>query len=643
MGQTQTTCGHILACLALSCALALHGCAREGTRWVQNPTTNDVLELAPSPDADSLAPPDASAQDIADALPADLLDISADMPHDQTAETSPDTSAQDIQDQNDGTSQDADTADGILDIADSTSPDTADAQPQDVVADILNTFADVTLLGASAPDDTHVVLSFDGEPQSDMSLPQLSLHVESDFGDLAVSKAAWDSSAYTLTLTTGRQKLGVQYQVSIGSAGSTTGLLQASFLSADTKVFWATDFDDPNMDDMQVPAHRIFVGEHTVAYSMDGYQFDGAEAASLEFDTLIYPLLTEAFLQPLDFDGNGRIVLLYTDSDDYGGYFSPVNQWSNLFAMMGGAKSNEMEILYISGWMGAGYFGQVTPHEFQHLLYYCRHQMKDNVHWDYHDEGLAESAVRLVYGNNDMASMYYQYDPQSLISMGLSMVNWQWGLYENYAIAYVFWAWVAGQLGGPEAFKLIFDIEYGGPEQVSEFLQEHLGLDLHEAVLAMMAAVRLQAPDGLHSFNGMISLDPNGGPRLPAGTPSVQLEPFGGIFVPVAEAEVEEPGGKGPNVQFGGIAQAGGFDTATPFETTAGWLVAYNGNWNYWDWTPESTGTLPQAVAPQPVVQRAKLYPGDAHAAATSAAWDSPPPRNPFRPEQWREWRDAHK
>ncbi|GEM_PF-2450662 len=634
-----------VVCAALGVAVALVGCAREGTVWVG-------LNKPSGGGTDLLAQGDMVSDDgtIADAVSPEVRDLLAETsgetdtakPNDgagelleDAAETPDlsDISAQELtdldQDWDGAGPMDSlpETADGLdLDLGPDIEPDT---EP-DIEPEVQSEWAGVEIASANAPDELSLVVQLTAEPQEKMELGDFSAVVNSDYGSINVTGATWNAEELKLTLSTTRQKLGVTYTVGLGSQGSNMGLVSAQFIAADTRKLWVTDFDHPSMKEMLVNSYRVFAGEHCVAYVVEGQEFPGAAEAAQEFDDLIYPVLTQALYEPMDVDGNERIVILFTDSDDYGGYFSPVNQWTAFFAGMYGAKSNEMEILYISGWSGADYFAEVEAHEFQHLLYFSRHQLKDGIYWEYHDEGLAESAVGIVYGTNWMSAYYYQIDYSELISRGLSLVNWEYGLYENYALAYVFWAWVAGQLGGHAAYKLIFEIEHGSPEAVSAFLQENLGLSLHEAVAAMMAAVRIQAAEGLYSFNGMLQFDPSGPPMAPAGVSELSFQPFGGVFFPTTLEQVALPEGPGPNMQFQGITALGQTDSSANFDTTGGWLIAYNANPNYHSWNHETTGSLDLGPPPAPRALLPSAPGAKAPPPPISPNWRSPSPRNPF-------------
>jgi len=102
----------------------------------------------------------------------------------------------------------------------------------------------------------------------------------------------------------------------------------------------------------------------------------------------VYELDTEMFGLTSDIDGNGKTnILIYNiDDDDINGYFSPSD-------ILGGAYSNNMEILYIddnphNAGIHSSYCYATLAHEFQHLIH-CNHDANEST-WV--NEGLSSFA-----------------------------------------------------------------------------------------------------------------------------------------------------------------------------------------------------------------------------------------------------------
>ncbi len=516
-------------------------------------------------------------------------------------------------------------------------PDAGDTDTGDTDT-ALETWEGVSITAASAPDEHHVRLLFDGPLPEGLAGDPLSYELESAFGPTVITGAEVDVEGGEVLLATDRQRLGVTYTATV--LHETVGDdLEADFLAADTCSFWVADFASASFQKYEIQADRVAVGSTCVVYRQQGMSADGASQAASTFDTGIYPTLTDLFTEAPDQDGNGRITILGLDGQGYyGGYFDPTDSISDAQAMAWwGIHSNGMEIVYIN--VETGYFDveTVVPHEFQHLLYQERHGFTDP-YWDYHNEGLSEAAVRVVNGFHSWSVDYYFSDYQGLIAGGLSLVNWTWAQYENYTLAYLFLNYVAGQLGGVEALGDIFDLPTGSPEEFDELLQQELDLGMNEVHFNQLMATWIRDDEGIYSYNGMITNFPDSTrpPRVPQGTTSVDLEPFAGTFFHLGVDEVDIPATTGEHIVYGGIDSAGTADIEAPFTVTGGALLVYNDYFEWLFWTPEHSGPDIPAVGGYLTSAPAPFDEG-----RMSPAWLDPPPYNPWAPERFEAWRAA--
>jgi len=150
----------------------------------------------------------------------------------------------------------------------------------------------------------------------------------------------------------------------------------------------------------------------------------------------VYELDTEMFGLTSDIDGNGKTNILIYNIDDtnINGYFSPSD-------LLGGAYSNNMELLYIDdNPHGAGihssYCYATLAHEFQHLIH-CNHDTNEST-WV--DEGLAGFAQWVNGWISPYWMMLFTQNPDN------NLVQWNAGadypqsylfmhyLYEHYVI-----------------------------------------------------------------------------------------------------------------------------------------------------------------------------------------------------------------
>ncbi len=451
-------------------------------------------------------------------------------------------------------------------------------------------------------------------------------------GALSVEGLEVDAAAETVTLTTAKQKLGLDYTLTIVTdEGDET----RTFPSADTAMFWTTDLSSPNFAETQITAARAETGTHAVIYLEVGYESTSGVASAMQhFDDAIYPIETELFTDPGDIDENGKIVLLGLDgANAYGGYFSPINALPNELTMsQWGVHSNEMEMVYIN--VVAGDFDDdvVLPHEFEHLLYNERHGVF-GADWPYHNEGLAECAVRAVNGVHGWALDYLVADPTGGISRGPSLVHWDYGNYDNYVLAYVFWSYIAGQLGGTNVYGQLFELD-GSPAAIEGFLQQQLSLDFADVQMRALAASFAQSPSGQAGFEGLISF-PGKPPTAPNET--LSLEPFAGLLLPAGAATtMSAPTGAGPNLVYAGVNAAGALDFTEPYDVAGGVLVALNARFDENDPSPEPVGSPVSSLAPGGTSPTAHD-----HERGRSASRLHPPPFHPGRLERMRDWQRA--
>lgn len=530
----------------------------------------------------------------------------------------------------DGDAPDGDITDGDITDGDVTDGDVTDGDSEEPLA-----WGDILFLEIAAPDERTVQARFDGKPDPEAAALAGTYSLNSALGDLDILGVDYDPETGTLVLQTSPQKLGVSYTLSVvtpendGPAGD--------FLSADTRLFWVMDFSRGYVD-TQVSTWRAAAGEYGVIYVQEGYALGDAQAMMRDFDENIYPTMTALYAAAPDIDENGRIVILALDGGGYyGGYFNPVNQYADsITSEWWGMRSNEMEIIHLNVLTEADYLGQINAHEFQHLLYHGHRGFTDP-YWEYHDEGLAESAVAAVYGSNELATLFLQWDGDGLLGNGLSLVHWNYAEYANYALAYHFWTYVAAQMTGDHsAFGTIFRLATGHPDEVDAFLRTELGLGFPEVHQQMLAAFWVQHETGPYSFHGLVSTMAASYPRVPSQTESLDLEPFSGAFFKLAESSVSYPGTQGADIRYLGINAAGEVDDSEPFDISGGVLLVSNMSMDYIGWPRQASGPDLPALRAEPPRKRDPLC-----EAVRIPTWKNPPPYNPTQPSAWEAWAEG--
>lgn len=485
-----------------------------------------------------------------------------------------------------------------------------------------------TITGLRAPDELSIRIEVNAAVEGALEVPEIYV-LTSAHGPLKVTAVHWDAAAKAISLETEKQKLGVEYTLVVSAPGDALDGLGGTLLAADTATFWATDF--ATFEPYQLVAERVGVGERVVLYVDPAHFAQDIDETIAQFDGQIFPIETELFHAAPDRDENGRIVLLGLDGQDYyGGYFDPLNTLTEKEALQWGYHSNEMEILFLNvATMGGFYPDVVVVHEFGHLLYEEQHPfIQEPEYFPYHNEGLAECAAQVVYGSNKTAANFYINDMNGQLATGKSLVIWDYGNYTQYAQAYIFWTYVASQLGGASGYRDMF-LSHGSPPVIDELLLEKLGASFTEVQLSALAAAWAQAPTGKYGFEGMLAL-PGKPATVPFGTPAVDLEPFAGAFFPQAN-DLITPVGAGPDVRFIALNAAGQVDVDAPFEAAGGVVIALNGHFDWNDATPQSSGALGASMAAKTIAA--------AHAGSRDPAWLHPPPLPPADP-RLRAWRE---
>lgn len=487
-----------------------------------------------------------------------------------------------------------------------------------------------------APDEYTVEIQLAGT-FSDLALTSPETFViESSRGRrLEVVAAEYEPVTGVVTLETERQKLGVTYDLTFATDGALQAL-SAHFPSADTARLWANNFGAENFPSYEVIAERVAVGEHCVVYVEQGIAVDGIEEGVRTFDERIFPIETGLFGDAPDQDDNGKILLFGLNGGAYyGGYFFTGNMLTEEEAMSEwGYHSNEMDMLYVNVATGDFDADVIVAHEFAHLLYAERHGALTPSH-AYHDEGLAECAVHAVHGEHPWALPHFMDDPLGKIGAGISLLDWGWGDYDYYAKAYVFWSYLAAQLGGVEAYGTLFELD-GHPDTLAAFAQAELGVDFATLQLDVLVATWLREPTGRYGFRDLLSFPPGQPPAAPLETTTLELGPTAGTYLLFpGQSSVDYSGDEGANIRYAGIDWTGKVDLEAPFDIDGGALVVLNASAdaNQPGVTEPSGPVVPTEGAPA-------AMPLQSAYGAADRAWLHPPPLVPGRLDGIQQWRN---
>jgi Peptidase family M28 len=133
-------------------------------------------------------------------------------------------------------------------------------------------------------------------------------------------------------------------------------LAAAATVAPEVRTFWKLD-EGPGIQptQVQVKAELVRSGEHILVYRERGFRFSTlgevdedrqiGEAVDV-FDRVIFPLQVKLFGPCPDIDGNGKVILLLTRSNDDSQHFFFADQMSEKEAVRLGFHSNQGEVLY---------------------------------------------------------------------------------------------------------------------------------------------------------------------------------------------------------------------------------------------------------------------------------------------------------
>lgn len=283
--------------------------------------------------------------------------------------------------------------------------------------------------------------------------------------------------------------------------------------------------------DAKLKAHS----ESTIIYVEKGEDVDKdtIELMLEEFDSHIYPLVSEYYGPPADLDENGRVIILLLDiADGYmtegdpfiAGYFDGTD-------MIMDPKSNGGEILYVDtnpGLENIGGLLSTVAHEYQHLVNFCEWNVFGNPAGytsveTWINEGLSLSAEELYTdGLLENRVGFYYYDPDLRYVKGNNFVTWDRDLAEDYSSVYLFFHWLRAHGGGSDVYSDIFSSPYSDYRAITRLIADRDGTDLGDlevtnddaatwenALGTWLAATVLLQPSGPYGFRDFESVNHN--------------------------------------------------------------------------------------------------------------------------------------
>ncbi|WP_408955167.1 hypothetical protein [Natroniella sp. ANB-PHB2] len=259
----------------------------------------------------------------------------------------------------------------------------------------------------------------------------------------------------------------------------------------ETKDFYVPNLINPTDEEEPiVTAKMVGAGEHIYVFvdKRADLKLNVVDRLVEEFDTNIYPILTEKFGQPSDVDNNEKIMILLTkfNNPNTSGFFYPDDLRRDV------EQTNFNDLLYLNLEKGTGRNLYPTlAHQFQHLIFYnqklAANRQVDDI-WI--NEGLAKLAEK-VTGYIDYGQEGWSWDggndwvySQSTAHPGYFMLTDEIAVIgEELSIPY---------LGGVGLFTVYLYEEYGvellttimtAQESPQQVIIEETGLELEQIFL----------------------------------------------------------------------------------------------------------------------------------------------------------------
>jgi hypothetical protein len=242
------------------------------------------------------------------------------------------------------------------------------------------------------------------------------------------------------------------------------------------------------------------------------------ESLAGEFDTKIFPLVTENFGNFLDVDNNGKVIFLLLDIQDIPGigYTAGYFYTGDMYDPSIREYSNMADMLYIDinpGKVSNQSLRYNMAHEFQHLVNFSVRQSMGSPQDVWINEGLSTAAEYLYGGKHLQDRIDFFNDPRTSIPYGNNFYYWNDGFFygdsglANYATVYLFFQWLRIHAdNGQEIYKEIINSEYGDYRAVTGAASRRFDppvTDVWELLLrTWLAANCLNEESGLNGYKG---------------------------------------------------------------------------------------------------------------------------------------------
>ena len=332
-----------------------------------------------------------------------------------------------------------------------------------------------------------------------------------------------------------------------------------------TKKFWVVDFKTEK--DVSIDAKLLYSGKKSEVWVHNNeITTEQAKKMGEEFDSTIYPLVTQNFAKDSDVDGNGKIsMLVYDIHDGYdqsgtyvAGYFYSRDLYKTTY-------SNNSEVFYVDTYptMGdkkSGYdvsksFSTIA-HELQHMVSYNQNVFvekgKEMEPWL--NEAMSMAAEHM-YLKDSLRDRLYYFERSSSIANGHSLLHWDdsGDVLANYSLSYLFGQYLRVQLGQDnKVFKEILEKDMPTKEALQTVIDKKFNKSksLEKFMSDFRQALYENEKEGLYGFKGEKGLTAFETP-LYTGKLPLQLRGGGSIVVPIEDVSTFiKPTNAGGTIDF---------------------------------------------------------------------------------------------
>ncbi len=336
-----------------------------------------------------------------------------------------------------------------------------------------------------------------------------------------------------------------------------------SFELGDKDTFYVYDFDSSSNREAEATLRKR--GTYCEVWVEDEGAFvsdDKVQSIVNEFDTVIYPLVTDNFYDVADVDENGFVSIFLTDlKGGAGGYIT----MGDFYTKSEYPESNFRDLVYIEKDRTTSEINSVIVHEFQHLVHANRNLLVEedesvlnDLSYRWIDEGLATAAQHMYEGAQNTWLYIMNNAPYNeSVRDGNSFLFWDYydneKVYSDYAMAYVFIQYLRIQSGNDTSiYREIIECQKNDNSCIEKIVLDYVDSEytLSDFIVDFKIALLFQDSSGPYGFGGESEFDFS----IPSFTgDQVNLRGGGGVYINNPGGSFSRPADAGSDIIFVGI------------------------------------------------------------------------------------------